>query len=53
MGSFSDNRQVKRARDLNFGKLCANTMEIICTKIEAYGTNDASLTRRGNKGVDN
>ena len=51
MGSFSDNRQVKRARDLNLDKLCANTMRIICTKIEAHGANDVSLTRRANKGV--
>ena len=53
MGSFSDNRQVKRARDVNLGKLCINTMRIICTKGEAHGANDVSLTRRANKGVDN
>ena len=44
MSSFSDNRQ-------NLGKLCANIMGIISTKIEAHGANDVSLTRRANKGV--
>ena len=53
MGSFSDNRQVKSARDVNLGRLCTNAMGIISTKVEVHGANDVSLTCRANKDTDN